>query len=188
MATGEDRRGDPDWHVDKEDPVPIDGLGEHTSGEETDRPSSGGYEREDADRFGLLPRLGEHRKDHAEDDGRGQRATDALNEAGPDKDRLATREAAHHRSAGEQADAGEEDGAAADEIAEPAGEQQESTEGDEVGVDHPCEAGGREPEVVLDARERNVDHRHVEDDHQHSGAQHVQSDPAGAILAGLTQF
>ena len=90
----EERRRDADRDVDEEDPVPVDGLGEHAAGEQADRAAGGGDERVDADRLGLLARLGEHRHDHPEDDGGGHRAADALHEARRDQHRLALRQAA----------------------------------------------------------------------------------------------
>ena len=46
------------------------------------------------------------------------------------------------------------------------GEQQEAGERDQVGVDHPGEAGLGEVQVALDRRQRDVDDRRVEHDHQ----------------------
>ena len=47
----------------------------------------------------------------------------------------------------------------ADQVAEPPREQQQPAEGDQVGVDDPGEVRGREAEVVLDRRQRDVDDR-----------------------------
>ena len=49
---------DPDRHVDEEDPVPVDGVGQHTAGQQADRAARRGDEGEDADRLGLLGGLG----------------------------------------------------------------------------------------------------------------------------------
>ena len=86
--------------------------------------------------------------------------------------------AAQQRGAGEQGDAREEDAPAADQVADPAREQQQAPERDQVGVHDPREARGREVQVFLDRGQRDVHDRHVEDDHQHPHAQHVQGQPA----------
>ena len=143
---------DPDRDVHEEDPVPVDGLGEHAAGEQADRRAGRRHERVDADRLRLLPRLGEHRDDHPEDHGRRHRAADALDEAGRDQHLLALGEAAQQRGDGEDAEPGEEDAAARDEVAEPAGQQQQPAEGDQVRVDDPGEAGLREAEVAPGSR------------------------------------
>ena len=92
-------RDDADRQVDEEDPVPVDDLGDHAAEQQADRAAGGGDEAVDADRLGLLPGLREHRDDHAEDDGGGQRAADALHEARADEHRLRLRGAARQRSA-----------------------------------------------------------------------------------------
>ena len=58
-----------DRHVDEEDPVPVQRLGEYAADQQADRRAGGGDEAEDADRLRLLARRGEHRHDHAEDHG-----------------------------------------------------------------------------------------------------------------------
>ena len=83
----------------------------------------------------------------------------------------------------EQADAGEEDAPAPDQVAEAPRQQQQPAEGDQVGVDDPREARRGEAQVVLDRGQRDVDDRHVEHDHQHPDAQHVQRDPAPSSAA-----
>ena len=66
------------------------------------------------------------------------------------------------------AEPGEEDVAAAEQVAEPPGQQQQAAEGDQVGVDDPGEARLREAEVGLDRGQGDVHDRRVEDDHQHA--------------------
>ena len=184
VAHGQHGGGDPDRDVHEEDPVPVDRLGQHAADEQADRAAGGGDEAVDADRLHLLARLREHRDDHPEDDGRGQRAADALDEARRDEDLLALRHAARHRGEREHAEADEEDAAPGDEIAEPPGQQQQAAERDEVGVDDPGEARLREAEVLLDRGQSNVHDRDVEDDHEHADAEHVERDPARAVVGG----
>ncbi len=71
QAHSESDRGDADGDVDEEDPVPVDRLGEHPAGKQPHGAARGGHEGVDADRLGLLARLGEHRDDHAEHHRRG---------------------------------------------------------------------------------------------------------------------
>ena len=170
-----------DRDVHEEDPVPVDRLGQQAAGQQPDRAARRGDEGVDADRLRLLPRLGEHRDDHAEDHRRGHRAADSLDEAGRDEHLLGLRQPAERARHGEHAEAGHEDALAAEEVAEAAGEQEQAAEGDQVGVDDPGEARLREAEVVLDRRQRDVDDGHVEHDHQHARAEHVESDPAVAV-------
>jgi hypothetical protein len=161
--------------------VPVDGLGEHAAGEQPDGAAGRGDEAVDADRLGLLPRLGEHRDDHPEHHGRGQRAADALDEARRDQHALGLGGRAQHRGDREHGQADEEDAPLAEQVAQAAGQQQQAAERDQVGVDHPGEAALREAEVVLDRGQRHVHDRRVEHDHEHAGAQHVEGQPALAV-------
>ncbi len=175
---GQHRRHDADREVDEEDPVPIDRLRDHTPEQQADRRAGRGHEAEHADRLGPLPGLGEHRHDHSQDHGRGQRAADALDEPRDDQHGLALGGAAQRRGGDEHREAGQEDVAASDQIPEPAGKEEQAAEGDQVGVDHPREIRLRESEIALDRRQRDVHDRHVEDDHQRPDAQHDKRDPA----------
>ena len=181
---GEQRRADRDRQVDEEDPVPVDRVGQHAAGEQADRAAGRGDEAVDPDRLRLLLRLREHRHDHPEDHGRGQRAADALREAGADQHRLALGEPAQQRGDREDGQADHEDPPAPDEVAEPTGEQEQAAEADQIGVDDPGEARLREAEIALDRRQRDVDDRHIEDDHEHSDAQHDERRPAAAVGVG----
>ena len=81
--------------------------------------------------------------------------------------------------------------AAPGQVAQPAGEQQQAAERDQVGVHDPGQPGRREAQLGLDGRQRDVHDRHVEDDHQHAGAQHIQRQPArpiGGLGAGPRRF
>ena len=98
--------------------------------------------------FACSPRLREHRHDHPEDHGGAERAADALHEARGDQHLRARCQPAQQRGEREHGQAGEEDLAAADQVAEPAGEQQQAAERDQVRVDDPGQAGGGEAEVA----------------------------------------
>jgi len=136
-AQREECRPDADRQVDEEDPVPVERLRQHAAGQQPDGRAGRGDEGVDPDRLRLLAWRGEHRHDHAEDDGRRQGTADALDEAGADQDLLRLREAADDRSRGEHRQADQEDAPAARQVAEPPGEQQQPAEGDEVRVDDP---------------------------------------------------
>ena len=139
---------DADRDVDEEDPVPVDRLGEHAAGQQADRcrPRTRRSRRRRSP--SPAPRLGEHRDDHPEDDRRGHRAADALDESGRDQHLLALGDAAQQRGDVEDAEPGEEHAAAGDQVAEPAGEQQQAAERDQVRVDDPGEARLGEAEVA----------------------------------------
>ena len=182
----EERRGDADRPVDHEDPVPVDRLGEDSSGQQADRGAGGGDECVDPDRLRLLARLGEHRHDHAQDHGRGDRPAGALDEASPDQHALALGHGARERRDGEDRQADQEDPPLADQVAQAPGQQQQAAERDQVGVHHPGEAVLREAQVVLDRGQRDVHDRRVEHDHQHASAEHVKSQPARAVVARIS--
>ena len=181
QARGEESGEDPNGEVDEEDPVPVDRLRDDAAGEQPDGATGGGDEAVDADRLGLLARLGEHRDDHAEDHRGGQRPADALHEARDHEHLLALGQPADQRGGGEDDEADHHDQLAPGEVAEATGEQQQATEGDQVRVDDPREAGLREMQVGLDRGQCDIHDGRVEDDHQHPRAQHVERDPAVSV-------
>ena len=77
--------------------------------------------------------------------------------------------------------ADEEHAPAAEQVRGAPAEHQEAGERERVGVDDPLEAGGREAEPVADRRQRDVDDRHVEDDHELGAGTRPA---AGAVCAG----
>ena len=131
--------------------------------------------------FACSPRLREHRHDHAEDHGVGQRAADALDEARGDQHLLRLRHRAQGGGGGEDRQADQEDAPLPDQVARAPGEQQQPAERDQVGVDHPGQVARCKAEVVLDRGERDVHDRRVEHDHQRAGAEHVQRCPAVSV-------
>ena len=166
--------------------MPVDRLGQHAAGKQADRAARRGHEAVDADGLGLVARGREHRHDHPEHDRRRHGAADALDEARHHQHALALGGAAQNRGQGEDQEARHEDVLAPDQVAEAPGEQQQPAEADQVGVDHPGEARLREAEVVLDRRQRDVHDGHVENDHQHSRAEHVERNPAVSVRHLLT--
>jgi hypothetical protein len=177
-ADGQRGGRDPEREVHEEDPVPVDGLGDHAAGQHADRRARGARERVAADGPGPQRRLGEHRRDHPEHHGRGHRAADALDEPRGDQHGLVAGQAAPQRRRGEHGQPGDEDPLAAAQVAEPPGQQEQAAERYQVRVDHPGQARLGEAEVPLDGRQRHGDDRAVQDRHQRAGAEHDQRQPA----------
>jgi len=102
---------------------------------------------------------------------RGGRA-EALHEAAADQHLLAARGGADDRSRGKQRHAGEEDRAPAEDVPHAARSHDGGGQHEQIAVDDPLQAGGGRADVVDDRREREVDHRGVEHEHEqaHAGA------------------
>ena len=181
LSSQQDRRqhesGDTDRHVDEEDPLPAEGVGQ-------DSPEQyAGHGAEAADRTpgaegdvaltAFAERRGEDRQCGRGDD----RRAEALEGAGADQRRLRPGQPRQQRGHGEHDDADEEDAAAAQHVGGPAAEQQEPAEDQGVGADHPLEVLLREPEVALDGGQSDVHDRDVEDDHELDDAQEREGQP-----------
>jgi hypothetical protein len=162
--------------------VPVDRLGQDAAGQQADRAARGGDEAEHADGLGLLGGLREHPHDHRQHDGRAEGAAGALHEAGSDQHALGLGDRAEQRGAREHREPDEEDPSLADQVAQAPREQQQAAERDHVGVDHPGEVALGEAQVILDGRQRDVDDRAVDDDHQHGHAEHVEGGPAVVLV------
>jgi hypothetical protein len=67
---------------------------------------------------------------------------------------------------------------AADQVGDPPAEQQKPAEGQHVRVDHPREVGERDVQPPSDRRQRDVDDRRVENDHEVGHCQQHQRPPA----------
>jgi hypothetical protein len=70
----------------------------------------------------------------------------------------------------------------------PAAEQQQAAEGERVGIEDPGQAGRGEVQAAGDARQGDVHHRQVEDDHElgaeHDGEGHAARSLRPESLAG----
>ena len=73
--------------------------------------------------------------------------------------------------------ADEEDLLAPGEVAGAAAEEEEAAEDQRVGVDDPLQVRVRHVEVLLDRRQRDVDDRRVEDDHELRQADEDEDEP-----------
>ena len=176
-----DQREDADRHVDEEDPVPADPLGQESAGKQTQRTAARDDKREDAHRLGALDRLLKLGDDDGDDHPRRERATKALEEPTDDEVIGALGEPAADRRHRKQEDAREEDLAAADQVAEATGNQEEASVRDQVRVDHPGQVGLGKTKVALHVGQRHVDDGGVDHDHQLPEADDDQRGPASEI-------
>ena len=128
-----------DRHVDEEDPLPAEVLGQHAAGEHADRGARAADRAPDPERLVALGALLERRHDDRERGRRDDRRAEALNGARADQHAFGAREAAGERGGGEDDHAGEEDAAPAEEVGRAAAEQEEAAERDRVGGDDPLE-------------------------------------------------
>ncbi len=187
QAERECDNGHTDRHVDEEDPVPVEQVGEDAAQDDADRAASGRDEPDHAHRLGAVGRLGEERHGQRERDGGDDRAAEPLNRASADEEPLRRREPARERRGGEERDPDDEELAVPVEVAEPPAEEQEAPEREQVGVDDPRERALGESEVLADRRQRDVHDRRVEDDHQVSRAEDEEGKPARAAVEGHSE-
>jgi hypothetical protein len=139
-----------DRHVDEEDPVPGDGLGQHPAGEEPERAAADRDEHVEAHRARALLGRRVLRRDDRQDDGGGERAAEPLHRTRGDEDLHVLRQPAGGRGGDEEREPAEDHALAADEIAEAPRDEQERAEDDEVAVEHPGQCGLTDIEVALD--------------------------------------
>ena len=187
VADRQRRGGEADRHVDEEDPLPAQQVGEDAAEQQAEGAAAGRDRAPDAERLRALLALREGGGDDRERGGGDERAAEALERPGADEPALRRREPVEQRGGREDRDAREEQPAPAEQVARAAAEQQEAAEHERVGVDDPLEVGGAEPEVGLDRRQRDVDHRRVEHDHELGEADDDEDDPAVALDIARTR-
>ena len=159
----------------------LEQLRDRAAGDQADRGAGGDRQRVDAHRLRPLTRVRELGGDDRDD------RRDRAGAAEPCTKRamisVVCESASPHAAdaSREQGDPGEEDPAAADQVAEPAAEQEEAAERDEVAVEHPRQARLAEVQVGLDPRQRDRDDRAVHDRHQLGHADDGERDPAPAL-------
>ena len=173
-----DRRGDGEEDRDVQAPAPVERLGQRAAEQQPDRAAHAGDRGVDAERLAALGRVGERRRQQRQRRGREQRAEHALQRAGADEHAEALGRAARGGGAGEAEQAGDERPLAAEQVGDPAAEQQQAAERERVGGDHPLAVVVGEAEVALGGGQRDVDDRHVEDDHQLGDPDHRQDQPS----------
>ena len=133
-----------------------------------------------AQRAVALGALGEGRGDDRQRRRRDDRGAEALDRARGDQPRLRLGEAAGERGEREDDQAEHEHAPAAEQVGEPAAEQQEAAEGERVGVDDPGQVVAGEVQLRADRRQRDVDDRGVDHDHELRHRQQHQREVLGA--------
>ena len=187
---GNDGSGQHDAHradddVDEEDAAPPERLGEDAA----DERAEGQADRRDgcpeADRLRLRLRVEECRADEGQrghvDDGR----ADTLQAASDDQHGKRRRQAAQRRRGGEENEAAEVNAPPPALVGERRRRHDEHRHREAVGGNHPLHALLARVELVLDVRQRDVDDRRVEVDHEQPDAGGEQRQPLLAREAGL---
>src|SRR3954454_17509898 len=165
-ATSEEDDGQADRHVDEEDRRPAEPLGQHAAQQDAGGGAETAERAPDAESAVAGCPFLERRRDDREARRRDHRAADALDRASAEEAGWGARERAEEGGGGEQGGAREEYSPAPEEVGGPPAEEEQSGERKRVGVDDPLQTGGREPEAVLDRRQRHVHDRDVQDDHE----------------------
>ena len=125
--------------------------------------------------------LGEGRGEDRECRGRDHRGAEALNRACADQEAAGRCKAAGQRCDREDAEARHEHPATAEQVGTPAAQQQEPAERQRVGARDPLQARVGEVQIDFDRRQRDVDDRDVDDEHELRRAEQDQRDPAARI-------
>jgi hypothetical protein len=111
-----------------------------------------------------------------------QRAEQALRRAGRDQHLEGAGCTTDGGGDGEPEQAADEGPFAPEQIAEAAAEEEQRAERQRVGGDDPLARVVAEAEVLLRARQRDVDDGRVEDDHQLRHGDHREDDPAARVV------
>ncbi len=158
----------------KEDRPPTEHLGDRTA----DYEAGNGPERADRgpcrDRLRAAGAFGERGGEDAECRRREQRATDSLRTACRDEDGSGRREAAPERRHGEEGGPDKQGAPPPEGVASASSHEQEAAKRDCVGGHHPLRRYGRDAEIALNGRQRDVDDRHVQNDQELAGAEQRQ--------------
>ncbi|MCZ1010831.1 hypothetical protein O1L68_33645 [Streptomyces lydicus] len=185
MLDGEGDGDDADGHVDQEDGAPAE-AGDVAAGEQCaqDGAADGGHASQRAEHaHGLAAALGRvHRLDDREDLGDHEGGHDSLRHPGGDQLGGVLRDAAQGGGDREPGGAGQEQAAAAEDVAEAAAGDQGKREGQGVAGGVPLHGGVGAAEVFVYGGQRDVDDRVVEQVHEHRQQNDEQGDraaPAG---------
>ena len=176
-AHREEHGGEADRHIDEEDPRPGEGLREDAAEQQADGGAAGGEPGPQAQRLALVVAVGERRVDDRQRRRGDERRPDPLQRARADQHPGGAREAVDQRRDGEDRHADEEQPPAPEQVRQPAAEQQEAAEGERVGVDHPLEVRAGQFQSGLNRRQRDVDDRGIEHDHQLREADDADAEP-----------
>jgi hypothetical protein len=165
VREGDGETDNADRHVHPEDCRPVEHLDQQAAEHGPETKPEAGDRRPDADRPRPPIRLERIDKDR-ERKRRQERGADALEGPKRDQHPVARRERAAGREDREQREAGQKNSLAPVPIAERAADEDERRERERVRVDRPDEIAGRDVELVLNRRQRNVHDRDVEQDHE----------------------
>ncbi len=129
-----------DRGVDEQHPAPARSLGQHAAEKHPGGRGEPGHATPDAERrvpIGTLPEAGRQQRQRGREHHRGAQA---LREAGADQHAGVPGESAGERRECEQRCPGDEDAAAAEQVAGAAAEEHESAIGEQVAAEHPLQA------------------------------------------------
>ncbi|MBN9624249.1 MAG: hypothetical protein J0H06_15095 [Actinobacteria bacterium] len=183
LPVGDRDRRDPDRHVDEEDRLPAEAVGEQAADQRPDRDRHADRGTVDAHRHAPFGAAGELLGDQREADREHDRAADSLQAAGEVEEGGVGRERAEQRGGGEDRQPADEDAAPAEAVGERARCQHQRGERERVGVDHPLQVGEAAAEVLLDLRQRGVHDGYVEKKHEGGDADRAQRPPLPVGLA-----
>ena len=180
---GDEQRERADRDVDEEDPAPVERVGEDPADERSRRHGDADRRSPDGDRAADVGPavLG---SDQRERRGEERRAPDALHRAGDVEHGDVPGQAAEQRREREDDHADGEEQPAAVAVGERARGQDQRRQRQRVGVDHPLQPRQARVEVVLDVRQRDVDDRDVEQEHERRRADGDER-PAAVAHEGL---
>ena len=174
-------RDQADRDVDVEDPLPAEVLGEDPAEQHADRAACAGDRAPDREGLVALDALGERGREDRERRRRDDRRAEPLHGARADEHAARAREAAGERGCHEQQEPDHEHQTTAEQVGHAASEEQEAAEGQGVAARHPLQVRGREVQGTLDRRQRNVDDRDVDHQHELRGAEEAERDPAAGV-------
>ena len=182
----EDQAEDHDRHVDEEHRAPPEVGEQYAATDRADADAECGHAGPDPDGTAALARFGEHVGEHRQRRRHDERAADAHERTRRDQHVGIRRERREQRSDAEHGQAERERLVASESVTEAARREQESREHDRVRVDDPLELTASRGQTTAlhrmrERRQRDVEDRVVEHDHDEAHAQHEQREPAALV-------
>jgi hypothetical protein len=169
LAQPQDRDGDrreADRHVEVEDRLPAERVGECAADERADRHGDADRRAVHAHRRAPLATGRELLRDQGQRHGEHHRPADALERPRQAEEGRIGRQGAQQRGEREDRQAGAEHATAPEAVGQRAGCQDERAQRQRVRVDHPLQVREARPEIGTDRRQRHVDHGDVEKQHE----------------------
>ena len=177
----ERHREEPDGHVEQEDPLPADRVGDHATDDQPERGARRADGAPDAESLVALGSFAERGHDDRERRGCHHGSADALQGTRGDHRGLRPGETREERCGDEEQKPDHEHAAAPEQVGGPTAEEQEPAEGQCVRAHDPLQVGGREAEIGLDRWQRHIHDGHVENDHEEGGAENGKRLPASRV-------